>query len=428
MTPLIIAFSAVNAPAKEKTIAVVTVGDSIAGQSLGPFMEVFENSNQQYSVEEVTSEQFVGRYKKSEKEIPNWGLRTTSPWVRFDLRNAGQQPKTLYIELRYAAIDRLSLYQRERTDGDAKLIQTLGDRVAFNQRRVQHRHPVFVIELLPGTTHFYGNLSTLGGQIFPLYLWTPKEFNSFLIRDTAFLGLIFGFLMVMAVYNFLIALFLKSRAYTCYVAFIMGGMLFQFSYSGMGQQVFEPTVADSWFSNKGFIVGSQLTTVFGGLFTFFFLDLRVRFPGLANIFIPFLWINLLSMVYFLLGGEYGVAAKITNISTLFLSVSVTYFAVKAALMGFRPAWFFSVAWMIFLIFMNVSALSFFGIIEFNPAYLMLIFVGQAIEVILLSLALGDRVRRKMRDDKHQIEALNDDLKKNLSHNLLKTLESRQTDH
>jgi len=83
-----------------------------------------------------------------------------------------------------------------------------------------------------------------------------------------------------------------------------------------------------------------------------------------------------------------------------------YMAVRIARTGDRPAFFFSIAWAVFLFGIALYVMKDFGILPYNNFTYYMMPVGSAIEVMLLSFALADRINiLKKEKEASQEEAL-----------------------
>jgi len=87
----------------------------------------------------------------------------------------------------------------------------------------------------------------------------------------------------------------------------------------------------------------------------------------------------------------GLAYSIINSVALFGSFLAIVVGVKFVNSGFRPARFFLIAWSIFLASVIFYSLANFNLMEFNPLTRRSMLIGSTLEIILLSVALADRI-------------------------------------
>jgi HPt (histidine-containing phosphotransfer) domain-containing protein len=117
-----------------------------------------------------------------------------------------------------------------------------------------------------------------------------------------------------------------------------------------------------------------------------------------------------------------------------VSVGLLFWAgVYQSYRGFRPAYFFTVSWLAVLCGHVALVLTAIGLLPYNFITSFGAFVGSGIEVALLSLALGDKMRFAQQQDKRHIALLYKDLQKrneeilNLNQHLEEMVEEKTRD-
>lgn len=147
----------------------------------------------------------------------------------------------------------------------------------------------------------------------------------------------------------------------------------------------------------------------GGIFAIVFLrnflQTKVYVPKHNKIFPVFITVYLVAICLSL--SDYNILShKLIDTNALLLSLFIIYIAYTIARKKYKPAYFFLAAWTILLLGVTVFTLRNFGILPFNHFTNYIIQIGSALEVIILSFALADRINiLKKEKEESQLEML-----------------------
>lgn len=325
-----------------------------------------------------------GAWQLNQQEVPSFGFSPHTYWFRFTV------PKSDFdwlLELNYALLDEVTLYRL----GSEGLIDTVytGDHMAFSERPILHRAFLFPIPASEQTQQIVIKVRSSSAIQLPMTLWPEKSYFEHDQFRFAEHGLYYGIVFVMALYNFFLFLRLRDSAYAFYVLYVITFALTQMSLTGFAYQFIWPELPE--WNERSLGVMTPLIVTSGMVFVANFLKLQDNYPilnrivyaqALLGILIAFLsaFLPYATMIRF------GAAlAIITCISILLISYYVT-------IMGrHKYAIYFSVAWSVFLIGTVVLAMNKFGFLPRNFATESAAQIGSAIEIILLSFALAERL-------------------------------------
>jgi hypothetical protein len=133
---------------------------------------------------------------------------------------AGQDPHWL-LELAYPPLDHVQLFTPSPQGGWQR--QVAGDLEPFSHRAVAHRNHVLPVVLPAGqATALYLRLTTEGTMAAPLRLWRAEALWKNDQASYALLSLYFGLLIGLFLYNLLLFVSVRDRAYLVYVLFVAG--------------------------------------------------------------------------------------------------------------------------------------------------------------------------------------------------------------
>ncbi|MFI5453512.1 7TM diverse intracellular signaling domain-containing protein [Pedobacter sp. UC225_61] len=222
-------------------------------------------------------------------------------------------------------------------------------------------------------------------------------------------GIIFGFytgiMAIMFVYNLFLFIIIRDKSYLYYIFYILFTWLTQISIQGYSSKYF--WVHGSVLDNYSVVLFSSLTLVFTSLFTLSFLNTKVfskTWNKLITIFFYLTLINLLVLYFF------GIYYAFMTMQ--FLTITGTILALSAANFvyfkkHFKPAGYYLVAWSVLLIGAILFIMKDYGIIPYNNFTIYLLQISSAIEVMLLSFALADKINFfKKENEVAQAQALN----------------------
>ncbi|MCA1780269.1 MAG: diguanylate cyclase [Xanthomonadaceae bacterium] len=340
------------------------------------------------------------------------GYSDTVYWFRFPTANGTDAPKSLYLEIAYPVLDRVEFYLLD--DGRLLESQVLGDKQHFDERPVHHRNFLVPLKLPPGESRMvYLRVKTTSSMQVPLTLWEPDAFFIAEQSRTMFEGLYYGIVLVMILYNLFVFRAVGERSFLYYVGYIAAMPLFLASLHGVSFQYLWPSA--TWWNDQAIIVFLNLTLVFGALFSLRFLNVRRHNHPVLNL----VMVNLI-----VIAGGLAAAGLVVPYSHMILAtILVAFFGCSVMLIIGVVRWikqdpaarYYTVAWVFMLFGGILMAFSKFTLLPRNFLTENATQIGSAIGVILLSVALADRLNQeKVRAFEAQQKLLSEERKARLA--------------
>ena len=406
----------------------VILTDSPEEYPLGLHMEILEDKEKKWRIEDVTSPGFSKKFIKSNRENPNFGFTNSVYWARFKLKNISGMNEWL-LEIGYPQLDRIELYieQLSRLDKtyDRFVVKKAGDFYPFKEREVKHQNFVFHLPVVFNKEQiFYIRIETGSSMQIPLTLWSSEAFAENDHDERIAFGVYYGIILAMALYNLFLFFSLRDRNYLYYVLYIISYGFTQLSLNGIAYEYLWPDLP--LWSNKSlaFLVGFLLLWL--SKFSSNFLITRIHAPKTDKLFSMLVGLSLLVML-FSFTGAYQMAARVgVGLLLAFVLLAMTA-GIITWLKGYRPARYFVIAWFIFLFGSFLYLLRAFGAAPNNFITTYSMQIGSTLEVVLLSLALADRINVMRRekeeaqalaiDNLHKADKLKDEFLANTSHEL-----------
>jgi class 3 adenylate cyclase len=364
--------------------------------SLGLYLEILEDTTGELTFAQIQSEEYARLFTKNEVKTPNFSFSSSVYWLRFQVKSDLSSFQTWVLELGFPLHDYVDFYVLA-PDSSVNVIRT-GDRRPFHMRPINHRN--FVLELpidLEQLYTVYIRFQTYDGlhESIPLFLWHENRFAFENIRQTITHGIYYGILAVMILYNLLIFFSVRDRSYFFYVLYLVGFLLWSLSFYGYSFQFFWPNFPD-W--------GNQILPFYAGffqlqivLFIRAFLNTPKYLPKIDTFVAKGVIIGSLITMTSSLLGYYSFSYIILVFTGIYGFPMAIIGGVVRLRQGYRPARFFLLAWVSLSLGAVFMLLKMTGLIPSNFLTENGMQIGSALEVILISLALADKINQEKKD-------------------------------
>lgn len=317
----------------------------------------------------------------------NFGLTRSAIWLRIETRAAADSDPHWLLELAYPPLDHLELFSPDPQGGWQR--QVGGDLEPFANRPVPHRNHVLPVWLpADQTTAIYLRLASQGTMAAPLRLWRPAALWQADQASYAVLSLYFGLLIGLLLYNLLLFLSVRDGAYLIYVLFVACMALSQTALTGLGYQFLWP--GQVWWNGVAPPAGLCLAAMFGLFFARRFLQSRDGMPRMDRLLLALaaLWgITFLTAVAL----PYVVSTWLVTLLAPATVLALIVSGVLALRRGDGGARHYLAAWAVLLLGVLALFLHNTGVLPSNALTSNALLIGSALEMVLLSFALADRI-------------------------------------
>lgn len=360
-----------------------------------------------------------GEFMPLPEEGPTFGFQSDTYWFHASIVNQNREETRWLLVQRYALSDHVDLYLRH---ADGHIVhQASGDQLPFSSRAVRYRQPNFLLTLPPGErVDMLVRVKSQSSMQVPLTLYTPTAFAQ-LERDAQFgIGIYYGILLALLVYNLVLWLWLRDATYFWYLFHVGGFGLVLFCLNGLAFEYLWPNSPQlqDWCIPVSICLAQMAMQQFAR----HFLELRRRAPianrisvalisffvvlGVASLFLP-----------------YRTTTPIASAAVFPSVIFIAWMAIMAMRRGFAPARLFALAWALFLIGTAAFAAVAFGLLPktFYTEYG--VQLGSALEMLLLSVALGYRFASLRNENERIVSETNEQLERNV---IARTAELRTT--
>jgi hypothetical protein len=352
-----------------------------ADVTIGKNVEIYEDSLGTSTISTVIAK---AKFVTSYEDTPNFGLSKSTFWIKFDIVNKTAD-NNVFLELAYPRIESCYLFTKENNQVSEESI-SWND--AFTKRSVKHQNIVFKLNIPQNQSRQY-YLKIKGNEqiVLPLIVRSEMGFFQFAFTNEIISGIHMGVLIVMMLYNFFVYFSIREKSYLYYVFYILFIGLNQITITGYTFKFLWPNNPSL---NKYFSIFPALGGIFAILFFQNFLHSRDKSPTIHRILSALIIAFTLSMVFNLIGLD-SVSYRIIDVTGPAAALLALVVAIQLSMDGYRPAKFYLVAWSIFLIGIVLYTLRNLNILPYNSFTNYTMQAGTAIEVILLSFALADKI-------------------------------------
>lgn len=312
-------------------------------------------------------------------------------WLRVEVASAADTPRHWRLHVAYPPLDSIEAWLPQ---GDGWATYHTGDRQPFANRPTPNIDHVFPLTLEAGkTSTLYLRIASSGSLTAPMTIFSESAYESH--SNTTYLleALYFGTLLALGVYNLLLYFSVRDRTYLLYVIFVLGMALGQAGQAGLASQYLWP----DWplIANYAFPLGFALCGLFAVCFTRAFLDTRRELPKLDRLLVSLAWTFGAGALLAL--ADYSLGARILSAVGVLFSALTVWVGLLSWRRGNPSARIFLLAWVLLLISAAAMGLCTLDLVPTNILTLYGMQIGSALEMLLLSFALADRINHTRRE-------------------------------
>lgn len=324
------------------------------------------------------------------KKSVNFGFTSSAWWFRVNLNDQGPAGVRWLLKVAYPHLDVIEVYQADAKSGAVET-RIGGDLFPFSARYIPHRHFLFPLQVAPGGgSEIYFRVQSESAFNVPMTVVSEAEQTRQTIQEQFAFGIYYGIILVMILYNLFLYISARDRNYLLYVLFLLAVGFMNLSLNGFLPQYLTGSMVSLTNTAPPFF--TELAILTGILFSWHFLRIREAHKVLRWAFIAvFASAALAALSHVFL--KYMLAILISNLLALIGLPLMIFAGVYSWVSGYKPARYYLLSWTLLLIGGALFTLRNFSWIPdgFIARYGMQI--GSAAEMILLSLALGDRLRQ-----------------------------------
>lgn len=359
---------------------------SVSNHTIGQSLLEYEDTTATMSLSKIR--QLTSQFKPLNKEVASHPFTKSAFWYQFKVVNKENSSVSRLMVFEPAWLDSVNITVIS-AEGDSQTYQG-GNIYPYSQRAIDHHLINFKHDFEQGISTVYIQVKTRDPFIVSLSILEKSVFLAEQVEESIYIGLIYGGIIAMLFYNLFLFFGIKQRYYLYYVLYLSSFLLANASYNGytFTYLLSDHPIVQNWLQSTGI----YLFMIAALLFANSFLNLKKYHQILYKItvYLIFLIISIAVLVGFFGGYHYHVMLSIIMVTTV--SIYIFGIALFSWLDGNRSARFFLLGATSGLVGAIITGLTVMSFIPFSYMTYKANDFGMYLDVILLSVALVDRMK------------------------------------
>lgn len=352
----------------------------LAGKNIS-YMEMKDSTSLEEALEK-------GTFITNDKDVLNFGLTNSYYWIRLPLVNQ-TGGSTLTVNIDQATLNMVQVYQPD-SRGAYHRTYLAGTNYPFSLRETNAPSYLATANVKTGdSTMLYIQVKSNSPMLVPIMVSRKRVALEYLNERNSVFYVYLGIMGCMFFYNLFLMFSIKDdRSYIWYIIHTLLVALTQASFLGYSFQLLWPD--HPWIAQQSIFILTCLVSIAGILFMQSFLQTGKYTPRINRFFYIFFASYGIIMLLSLTG--YGTTAyKMLQPTQLLVALFILYLAGTLVRRGFKQARFYLLSWSFFMVAIITFALKDFDIIPYTTFTATLMLTGSAVQVVLLSFALADKI-------------------------------------
>lgn len=357
----------------------------------------FDSSNS-FTLRDVIENKDILWLENKNKESLSLGFNTNNLWLSFDVINICCHTENWYVEVGYPPLDYIVFYQIN-DDGTFTEIND-GDLTPTPKNAIHSKFFNFKLTVpMNGKVKIFFKIRSDSSLAIPIHIYSAEGFAEKILLEEYFFGIFCGIMLIMAFYNLFIYFSIKENTYLYYIFYILCFLLQSLSLRGYIRAFFPDWI---YLNNIAPILFTELSLFFGLKFTSSFLQTREYLPRIHKLLLFYMIIPVIG-ISLVLFSTYTIAIKFATLTSFVSSFLLLLSGIASIRNNFRPARFFIMGWSMISAGIILYALRMAGIIPHNFFTNSSYQIFSVLEILLLSLALGDKINILKREFSTSLE-------------------------
>ncbi|WP_246581292.1 sensor histidine kinase [Echinicola shivajiensis] len=341
-------------------------------------------------------------FKQKEGFAPNFGVNNDVVWIKFHVINQDNRPEQ-FLVMDNPTLDEIEYYLFESGELIDKGIRGR----SFRDKVNDHSSSGYILPLKLETNIEYAiylKVKSFEKKVLPMKIMPEIEVLKEVKREDVYFGVFSGIFIGLLFYNLFLYFSLRDKAYLLYVFHTVFVWLAQSSIMGYTQQILWPEW--DWINSRANMLFSSAVSIVGILFLKEFLNTKKFVPkldkGLRVFFVIYPIVVLTAII-----GHQTLSYNILIFTQSIIVWYILLIGIQVNREGYRPARYYLLAWSFFMLGIFLFVIRDMGLIPYNMFSAYVMPVGSVLEVILLSLALADKINvLKVEKEEEQHKTLN----------------------
>lgn len=373
----------------------VSIGPEVESITLAEHVLLLEDDSASLSFEEVSSPASASRFSRNFPEDLDFGYTDTALWFKLDLDwEAGLVDEATPYLLEIGPPKPTDDVFVWILDSDGDVLESMymhNNQTEFHPREVRTLPGGFVVRLQPESdATIYIRATSFRNFHVPLTLWSETAFKRNEAQGILIMGLFYGTIGIMVLYNLFLYLTVRDRNYIYYVAYAAAVLLV---YLGINGHMVFLDLNDNYVMRHLSGASVALLSVTRLQFTRSFLDIDSYHKVLGRVFSVLIAIAALLLLLAVVPEDFGLFQSSSLIFSFFAIGAIIYAMVDGVVRGHALAKLYLLVTLIGEIGVIVGfGTLVLGVFPHNWFTDNALFLGLMAETVLFSFALAWRFR------------------------------------
>ncbi|RAJ32946.1 sensor histidine kinase [Pedobacter cryoconitis] len=367
---------------------VITINRNLPYLSLGKSISYFIDTDGRLTIDQVAEKGKRGEFLRSSADILNFGNSSATFWIKVSYRN--QTRHKAYLVLDVSSIESIDFYSHNNS-GSFTRVHT-GSLAPENPELIAANNYIFT---LPDYDHdavpqdVYLKLKTDNILLVPLKMSVSERLVEGLNSTERVESIYIGILTALFFFNLFVFIRSKDKAYFYYSVYILSLFIYMVCYFrgysyylGYDFRIFVNTYPYLFLG---------LGSVAGIAFSRSFLNLKILLPQSKQLIRLLIGCWIFTMILCLLGYK-SYCSILVQMLTATSSLVIWLLGVVVYYRGYKPALYYVIAWAFVCLTSVWVVLSLSNVFTYSEVSFRFAPLGFIFELLLLSLAMGDRLK------------------------------------
>ena len=347
-------------------------------------MAILVDPTNQLGIRDVLLADYDSTFRPTSQKFPHPEDMDATYWIRFTFGGEALKSNTWYLEMLCQTTTEVAFFY-PNANGSYSMRES-GMKYPFSRREFKHKN--FVFEL-PATEPFptcYVRVKTTNPVHFLYKIRTDNYFIGYSLAEYFYLGLFYGVLLIMGIYNLVLYFVIRERFYLFYVLYVISCMLISFE-DGLGFHFFWPD--SPGFNQFAYRYSPVIFLICFTAYANAFMEFDQVWPKFYRWFMGLVGF---SVIFFVIREQISNAAW--QVPIYLIPFLVLYIAALWRWRrGYQEGRFFVIAFSFTIVGIIITAMRRNTIIEWdNLALVYTLNFALLVEIVLLSFAQGIKFR------------------------------------
>lgn len=374
------------------------LNDNQVYYDINGLVRVLEDPDNTLTINDILPTNIEYVFEPTEPGPLNLGYSESAFWIKLPVRYIGHRDSFewwLQLDLPLLDYSEMHLVVGDIQSPSRVITKSMGYDVPLKERDVNHITQVYRFSLNKGE---HGTLLIKIKNNFsihlPLSIYTPEGFAEHIAVEELLYGAFIGAILIMIAYNMFMFISVRENSFLYYILYMVSYLIFLITERVHGLSLFGEVPAIFHKQYLAFYI--WISWVFALLMARSFLETKEKEPEMDFVIKVFIWVVYISLIITTYT-DLTTGIQWAVFSTLFYAVLMAWIAYSVMKRGNAAARFYFLAWILNFGGVAIYALTVTGYIPFNFLTSNSPHLGIVCQLVLISFALGDRLKVAQRD-------------------------------